>query len=448
MKRREFLKLTSAAGVAATLPFYPSTKLFAAHENYAGPLYLMIDAVGGWDPTSFCDPKGPPINKYTTPIGQVPNSPIRYAPPPDSFLTNTSLYTNKQFFETHFQKLLIINGINVGTVAHSDGRRTSWSGELQKTNYPSFGALVASMLAPERDIPFIANGGYTNTADLVVPVRLNSQGVSALFEIAFPNRVNPTSATSTQYFSNQVESLINTSSVARQQALLNQQRLPRIKNAISSLLGTKQLNGHLKDLAVNLSDTITNPEKPLSFFNNRKKAHELYQQGRIALATYETEVTAAAHISMRGFDTHSDHDTRHYPLLMDYLQGVDAILQEAADRGLSDRLVVIMGSDFGRTNKYNDNNFGKDHWPITSMMLIGNINQQIQGNRVIGATTSDHKALKVDRNTLAVDTNNSNPNAITLTPAHIHRALRRLAGVDQSAAAIDFAIGGEDINLF
>jgi len=225
---------------------------------------------------------------------------------------------------------------------------------------------------------------------------------------------------------------------------LNDQRLPRIKNAISKLINTRQTNGHLKDLANNFA---TVAEKPLSFFNGRDRARHLYRQGRIALAAYETGVSATAHLSLNGFDTHFDHDNRQYTRLMDLLQGIDAILQEAAERGLSDKIVLVMGSDFGRTNKYNSAN-GKDHWPITSMMLMGNSQQIIGGNRVIGATSNTHKAIKIDRNTFAADPNNTNPNSIKLTPAHIHRSLRRLASVDQSPAAFDFAVGGVDLNLF
>jgi len=450
MKRRDFLKLAGITGVSTVMPFYPTTRLFAADDGYTGPLYLMIDARGGWDPTSFCDPKGyvsgqttPRVNNYpASSIGQVGN--IRYAPPPDSFLGNTTLYSAQTFFETHFQKLLLLNGIDSGTVSHSDGTRNNWSGELKRTGWPSFGALVAGTLAPGRSMPFITNGGYDTAADLVVPVRMDYRGINTLFEIAYPNRSNPQSITSRQYFTDQVEGLIKASSAARQQVLLDGQRLPRIKSAISKLIASRQNAGHLKDMADNLA---TIAEKPQSFFNSRSQAHRLYRQGRIALAAYETGVTATAHLTIGGFDTHDNHDNAHYPRLMDLLQGVDGILQEAADRGLSDKIVIVIGSDFGRTNKYNPDN-GKDHWPITSMMCIGNSVQTIIGNRVIGATTKDHKAIKIDRDTFAPDPGDTNANSIKLTPAHIHRSLRRLAGVDLSSASANFILGGEDLNLF
>ncbi|MFV2056335.1 MAG: DUF1501 domain-containing protein, partial [Thiohalomonadales bacterium] len=121
--------------------------------------------------------------------------------------------------------------------------------------------------------------------------------------------------------------------------------------------------------------------------------------------------------------------------------------EEARSLGLEDKLVITMGSDFGRTNKYNDG-AGKDHWPIGSMMFIAK--SRISGNRIVGATDEQFKALKIDPATLAVDKNNSNPNAVRITPAHIHRSLRRLAGVEVELgeAATKFPLKGSDIELF
>ena len=54
MKRRDFVRnigLGLATGIAA-----PGT-LYAAPEDYTGPLLISVVTGGGWDVTSFCDPK-------------------------------------------------------------------------------------------------------------------------------------------------------------------------------------------------------------------------------------------------------------------------------------------------------------------------------------------------------------------------------------------------------
>lgn len=72
MKRRDFLKLTGSVGAGVVGGLLPVLKLHAAHDGYTGPLVLTIEASGGWDPTSLCDPKGNgaantqglPVNKF------------------------------------------------------------------------------------------------------------------------------------------------------------------------------------------------------------------------------------------------------------------------------------------------------------------------------------------------------------------------------------------------
>ena len=65
MDRRQFLSLASLAGLAVA-----STDAFGrpgrpeavgsgktpSYAAYKGPLYIMVNCGGGWDPTSLCDP--------------------------------------------------------------------------------------------------------------------------------------------------------------------------------------------------------------------------------------------------------------------------------------------------------------------------------------------------------------------------------------------------------
>jgi uncharacterized protein (DUF1501 family) len=452
MKRRDFLKLAGIWGAGALAPMVSPLKLYAAASDYTGPLWITLEARGGWDPSSFCDPKGyldpadpARINNYPAAgIEQVGNFFI--APPPDSFLSNTELYTTKQFIQAHGDRLLVVNGIDIQTNAHSDGQRHTWSGELAQKGFPNVGALIANVLAGSKAMPFVTNGGYSEGGNLLTPVRVDNRSISAVAEIAYPNHSQGKNSTVIrEYYSPEVLDLITRANAQRLTALQESQRLPRIKTAMEKLQLARSTTDGLTGFVDNLAQ---NPERPLTDFNNRTKVQAMYQQARIALAAYETGVSAAAHISVGGFDTHSNHDLNHYPLLMDFLQGIDVLIQEAKSRGLEDRIVIIVGSDFGRTNKYNAGD-GKDHWPVTSMMFMGNSINVIRGNRVLGKTSSEQKALKIDPLTLQADDNDTNPQSIRITPAHIHRALRKLAGVDLSpAATTKFGLKGSDIDFF
>ena len=456
MNRRDFLKYSGLLGLGGALPALSSFNLFAAHDGYAGPLWLNIDARGGWDPTSFCDPKGytsaadpARLNNYpASAIQTIANSPIRIAPAYDGYDTTVQPYLALDFFQKYKDRLLIINGIDHQTNSHSDGQRYSWSCKLATQGYTNIAALIAADLAGEKAMPFITSGGYSLGANLLTPIQIKNRALSALLEIAYPNRSgSQQNSSSPTYFPENVFTAIKTSRDARLTSLRSEQRLQRIQTAIDNLANARQSTAHMTELV----DFIeANPaSKTLADFNNRSAAYNAYVQGHFALAAYKVGVTASAQISISGFDTHSDHDARHYPRLLDYLQAVDAILDEAAlpAFGLADSLVVSMGSDFGRTNKYNAG-AGKDHWPITSMMFMGNSQQVIRGNRVIGQTTDNHKAINIDPVTLEADVNDTNPNSARITPAHIHRALRNLAGIQNSANAAQYSLDGQDIDLF
>ena len=54
MKRRTFVKGLLAPAVSAISGFQMP---FANAADYDGKLFVFVQADGGWDPTSFCDPK-------------------------------------------------------------------------------------------------------------------------------------------------------------------------------------------------------------------------------------------------------------------------------------------------------------------------------------------------------------------------------------------------------
>jgi len=422
MKRRDFLRL---GATASGLLLCGKTSLALAQQAFNGPYWLFIEAYGGWDPTSFCDPKGfglgvnGDINNYDqNDIGQIGN--IRYAPPPDSFANDTTLFRNQDFFEAHFQRLLVINGINYGTNSHDVGRTASWTGSRAR-NYPSIGALIASEEADDLSMPMVANrSSESSKTNGLVPRTIvrGSSDLNAIREIAFPNRTNVSQTN--QYHSNGVRNLIESASAMRRQRQITEQRLLRVQRALALHDAARNRDvSSLQGFVNNLNATSA----PSSYVNSRSSARSLFNQAQTAFAAFEAGAAATAQINMDGFDTHSDHDARHYPRLMDYLAAIDNIIDDAVARGIGDNLIIVMGSDFARTNRYNSDN-GKDHWPHTSTMVWG-APTHFQGNRVVGATDNLQRSMRVNPNTLALDNN-----GIEMTPEYVHQALRSLAGID------------------
>ena len=110
--------------------------------SHAGKLFVFVQADGGWDPTSFCDPKtntrGEPIINTWAQRGEVRQAGnILYAP----FVDNAA------FFEKYYRRMLVINGVDAQANSHTVGVVHNWSGRNSE-GYPTLSALLAAHYAP------------------------------------------------------------------------------------------------------------------------------------------------------------------------------------------------------------------------------------------------------------------------------------------------------------
>ncbi len=447
LQRRNFLKLAAALGASTLFPAVPS--FTHAATTTPNRFFVMVNAGGGWDPTSFCDPKGNaprddgrgPVNHYVTDnIVQLENSPIHYAPFPDPTIleevrtsalrTDMPISNFTGFFEKYASKMLIINGIDTQTVSHSVGSRNTWSGS-DKEGFPSFAALFAAATAPGNPMSFISNGGYDFTDGLVSSSRVNDATVFQ--QLAFTNRLSPTD-TSRHFFKPSILDRIN------------REKLIRLNQSITSTTLSQRRVALAKRLNVQddgLAEIVDRLEQIQQSLPNAELSRGLKGQAELAAAAFAAGISASANLSLGGFDTHGNHDRDHTNSLANLIDGVDHLWQMLELVGIADKTTVIMGSDFGRTPYYNDGQ-GKDHWNITSMIFMG---AGISGNRVIGGTNSRVEALKINPTSFEIMTDQADEAGIKLTPAHIHIALRKLASIEDSVLLNQYGISKPFLNL-
>jgi uncharacterized protein (DUF1501 family) len=425
MDRRDFLKLTSAAGLGVAAANMPFASKAGASTPYTGTLYVTLHASGGWDVTSHCDPKGStgpddpnPMNHYlATDIGTAVGSKsgMRYAPSPE----------NKVFFDKYASDLMVINGMDTSTNSHDVGTRVTWSGTLVE-NKASFAALVASAAGEALPMSYISYGGYDVTGGAVAVTRVGN--LEAIRKIAFPNQIDPLyDQDKTPFYTDATAARITAARDARHQAYASKQNLPRLKDSMGMLFTARSGQNELKKLTEYLPATL--------------EQSNLRRQVQIALAAYRAGICVSVNLTTGGFDTHGDNDQQQFPRLAGIWDGIDFLVEQSKAFGIWGNVVIMVGSDFGRTPGYNMGN-GKDHWSISSMLLMG---KGIPGDTVIGKTTDRHNPFNIDPNTLAP----VEGGGLRLKPGHIHRALRRLAGIDQSELALRFPIKEkEEIPLF
>ncbi len=416
MRRRTFLKAAAAAGLTVVSPIATTREAKAqAGGLHRGPYFMFIQADGGWDPTSLCDPKGDAegMNRYATDAIEMAGN-IAYAP----------VANHAEFFQKHFNRLMVVNGIDMSTNGHEQGRRYTWSGRLNE-GHPSLGAMVAAKLGPALPLAYITNGGYTVTNGLVAGTQADERSLNAFQKLAYTNRINPDNEGNT-FHSEFAMDRIRQAADNRLSDKMEKTKLPRRRKAMDALHTARLGESELKEVLGFLPTDLNN--------NNG-----LVRQAQVALAAFKSGLGISVTMRTGGFDTHSDHDNRHIPRLSLILEALDFIFDEAERLDIADQVFVAVGSDFGRTPGYNNGN-GKDHWSINSMMLMGH---GVPGNTVIGASDPRHRPLTINPTTKALD-----ENGIRLRPEHVHAAIRKLAGIERDPLALQFPLDmGEDINL-
>jgi len=163
----------------------------------------------------------------------------------------------------------------------------------------------------------------------------------------------------------------------------------------------------------------------------------LKQQMQGALLVFKSGLGSAADLALGGFDSHDVHDPVSETLLAHFADAVHFFWDYAEELGLADRILLVIGSDFSRTNFYNDGN-GKDHWPIGSYMVMEQ--GATWGDRMVGLTDELHFAKAIDAEALKED-----PKGVLMKPSHVHKALQQYLGLDQYAEGI--GLGLADVEL-
>lgn len=465
MKRRNFLQLLAATGMTAQMPLITSR----AHAATAPEKYLvLVNAGGGWDPTSICDPKG--LNKSYTAnstrhegstnsvdldsnkrIGDIQWSAIPEFVSDDIAVRNRIEQQFDQFFQTYGDRMTVINGIDNGTNNHDTGNRVTWSGH-EEIGYPSITALYAAAVSPTLPMAFISNGGYDFTDSLVARARASSAGF--INEISDPNLwfIESSDQFRRGYHYRDrdgkvdIYQRIQQAQQSRIQRQQNSEPLPQRRAQLSQLFGIRNEESNLGELTVQLDNiqqyvTPEEGEQHPAWHWNPSRADSLKSQAQVVAAAFRSNLAASANLNFGGFDTHGDHDSRAYPRLGDLLEGVNYLCEVLKFSGIADKTTIVIGSDFGRTPYYNSGN-GKDHWPVTSVMVV-HPDTVSTGGKVFGASTTEFRSQAVNRQTGLPDSSGE-----VLEPKHVNIALRQLMGIDSSGVVGNYPLNFTPFNIF
>ena len=430
MKRRQFIKSFVAGSSLAAFGGLP-TRVYSAPEDYIGRFLVVLQLEGGWDVTQLCDPKTntpgePDINNWANTSSIQTAGRIGYAP----------VASNQRLFDSHYNKMLVVNGVDAQTNSHTTGVLHNWSGR-NAAGLPTLTSMFAAKNAANLPLAYVNNGGFVDTAGLVRYSRLNDQ--NALRELIDP-AVLPWDSERQIRRDSDISRVQRFQRAAIERKLASSTITPRQRENLNAYLNARSSRASLKDFGAILpTDDNIQGNVNLPTLNWES---DLLRQMQLSLLTFKAGVGVASDLILGGFDTHTNHDAQHAELYNHMADAIDYFWNYAGELGISDRITLVLGSDFSRTNFYNADQ-GKDHWPIGSYIIMEEA--PTWGNRVVGITDELHNALKINPTTLQRD----DTNGITLYPKHVHKALRRYLGIEEFATEqrLDFGFT-EEVDLF
>lgn len=416
LDRRDFIKMCSMTGLAVTVGSMSEKEAEAAASH---SFVILYHAGGGWTVTHICDPKpagsaaevAAPAPKDVmsnyTQIGTAGN--LRYAPLetlPNANGAGTEIGT---FFQRHYSELLVINGIDMATNAHDVGTRAIWAGDMAEGK-PTVAALLSAGLAPGAPMGYISAGGYDVTAGVAPATRLGN--IDTVKRVAFPYRANPDNEDDL-YLTEATAQRIQAARQERFDVKSKQQRLPRLKTAMNRLHLARLGQNELKLLMEYLPD-------------QNQLEGGMVGSVQLAAAAFRAGLCAVVSIGSGGWDNHDSVDQNLIQRTDNLFPQISRITEVLEEVGIRDRSAIFMGSDFGRTPGYNDGN-GKDHWAVSSMMVMGYVNgRQIAGNREVGVTDEGHNPVGLDPISAQPGGNKR------IGVGHIQNAIRKLYGIQDS----------------
>lgn len=450
MRRRSFLKHLAASGLALNLPVI-SGNLHAS--SLPEKFLIVVHANGGWDPTSLCDPKG--LNEAyadrssfhngsTNSVALNPSKKIgdiRWSDIPDVEGLDWSVAQRSQtqidgFFSAYGDRLTVINGIDTSTNSHNVGRRHVWSGHID-VSHPSISAYYAGAVAPYLPMAFMSNGGFDYTGSVVARTRAKSP--TLISEISEPNVTYGGRNVLHVDDNMDVYAEVMLAQKARLQRQLQSETLEKRRSQLGQLFGVRSSEADLGAMAPYLADIQDNVSPDDHW--NVDRADNFKIQAQIVAAAMKANLAVSANLYMPGFDTHDRHDAVSYPQMGDLLEGIHYLMVVLEHLGIREKVTVVMGSDFGRTPFYNAGK-GKDHWPLTSMMVLQGGNTVTNG-RVFGATSDDFNVEKIN-----VTSGLPDSSGLVLEPAHVNQELRKLLGVADHPLAELFPLPESNFNIF
>jgi hypothetical protein len=293
------------------------------------------------------------------------------------------------FMEAHHDRMLVINGMQVRSIAHEICTMLALTGGTSGLT-PDWATLIASNGDASLTLPHLVLGGPSFSGDLGALVART--GANGQLEALLSGDILDWSDMGAAGLSQPAEGAVDAYLKRRAAARADAGRSSRDRalsggfyDALEKALGLKDYR-YVMDFSggTTLADQAAVAADALALGLSRC----------VSLGYPDLSVGL-------GWDTHANNDDDQSTLFEGLFQNLAQLMEHLRSTpgegggSLADETLVVVLSEMGRTPQLNAT-LGKDHWPYTSAMLVG---PGITGDRMVGTWDESFYGALVDPNT-------------------------------------------------
>ncbi len=367
INRRRFLQRTCSTAVAGTAVVGGLGSLTAgkaAEQLKSQDMRVVVfNMHGGLSQLESWDPK--PGTRTGGPCRSIPTS------VPGIHISDLLPNTAKQMHH-----LCLLRGVNTAEDDHGKGAYMMLTGRRQSAaaDYPQIGAVSAKMLndeskgLPGHIVVAPSGGGGRGNESAYLGPKYSSVALSG--STPPPHTLKPDG------ISDQAE--VRRHEMRRR---INQEFLNRKRTAITDAYT------HSYEQALRLMerrDVFDISKEPAADLDRYGK-HDFGRQCLMARRLVENGVSFVQ-VTHSNYDTHNDNFNFHIEQLGEFDQGFSTFVNDIAERGMLDKTLIVVLSEFGRTPNINLY-YGRDHWSKAwSIVMAGG---KVARGAVYGATNAE-----------------------------------------------------------
>jgi uncharacterized protein (DUF1501 family) len=436
-QRREFLGgLTTALGVFALNGMSPMERLAYAAENaaneYKDRYFILLNMYGGWDLLLTLDPRDPSVfteSQKANTLIQPGYQYLQTLPPGGAPVVDTSLGLLGGFMGdmlNHTDKMAIVRGISMDTLAHATAFRRLLTGKAPvglEYRGSSFDVWAASLLGKD-DI-------LSNIAIQIATVNLDQPGYASAMSVGSVNgvynalnRISP--------YTDATESAIQTFLSAQNDCPTAQKSSFKQKANVSREKIAAVLEAGLSE-SFNLNSNTPKMKAVRAFYDNYNTLAMRRVAGASQAIKNGVSRVVSAQIGSASLDSHGSL-TVNGPRQLEGFNAMARLIEDlstaphpSGEGTWFDRTTILLASEFSRTPLINTQ-MGRDHWLMNAFCLAGG---GIKGGTVVGAS-SDIGMLPQPTNLATGEVDFADGEV--LKPEHIYQTLLKSIGVSGDPA--------------